>query len=215
MRNVKKAVVGLLAAALVLSSNATAFAASMETDNTVPVEAATDGVEVSAIDQDEYDDPAVEAALAGDVEAFADESGMDVADDAEIVAAFNAREIGNVLPAWVVFSVAGIEAGDKAQGYHFDGVEWEAVDTRVNDDGDVELYLTSLSPIVIVKIADGGSDAADDAATTETSADTTGSNAGKTQGGATSPKTGVESMYMIYGAAALVCAVAASRKKRA
>ena len=214
MRNVKKAVVGLLAAALVLSSNATAFAASMETDNTVPVEAATDGVEVSAIDQDEYDDPAVEAALAGDVEAFADESGMDVADDAEIVAVFNAEEIGNVLPAWVAFSVAGIEAGDKAQGYHFDGAEWEAVDTRVNDDGDVELYLTSLSPIVIVKVADGGSDAADDAAA-ETPAETTGSNAGKTQGGATSPKTGVESMYMIYGAAALVCAVAASRKKRA
>lgn len=214
MRNVKKAVVGLLAAALVLSSNATAFAASMETDNTVPVEAATNGVEVSAIDQDEYDDPAVEAALAGDAEAFADESGMDVADDAEIVAVFNAEEIGNVLPAWVAFSVAGIEAGDKAQGYHFDGVEWEAVDTRVNDDGDVELYLTSLSPIVIVKVADGGSDAADDAAA-ETPAETTGSNAGKTQGGATSPKTGVESMYMIYGAAALVCAVAASRKKRA
>jgi len=214
MRNVKKAVVGLLAAALVLSSNATAFAASMETDNTVPVEAATNGVEVSAIDQDEYDDPAVEAALAGDVEAFADESGMDVADDAEIVAVFNAEEIGNVLPAWVAFAVAGIEAGDKAQGYHFDGIEWEAVDTRVTDDGDVELYLTSLSPIVIVKVADGGSDAADDAAA-ETPAETTGSNAGKTQGGATSPKTGVESMYMIYGAAALVCAVAASRKKRA
>lgn len=152
----KRKIAGLLAALMVLSVGTTVFATENSTNAPAQTEEVTVAADVQGVTKVEA--PAglikkVEAATAEVVASVAAEAakteGASVLATMEVV-----PDAGYVqgTPVTLTFTVSGVNEGDNIQVLHFNGTEWEVVNSQVMGANTVKATFTSLSPVAIVKL---------------------------------------------------------------
>lgn len=184
MRKVTRVAVAML---LILSLSLTAFAAGSKTYATEvgsAKDASGNAVEVTAtsasVQLTQSEAESMIKAEDGQTVSVAYLADLSVPEDA-------------TFPVDITFSVSGVTSDMKVVVLHYNGSEWETVDSTVSN-GSVTATFTSLSPVAVVVAAD------------------------EAVGGTTAPKTGETNMIVAAGAVVLVAGIGAylaTRKERA